>query len=364
MFLTLRNPQVSDIGFLLMGLAVRGRDPVGKIYIHVVQLSDLELTVDVGSSKELVVDTGVTETNYWLRFVRNAASQAKLSNCVVCAEARPVLTMPSPLSNASTFFCLLQLHITENPSVQCKYLEHFFPMSSRTDVPPVFKAVEGSFTCLARRRRQRSIDVGRLNVTWCKQVIDVSLWENATMLNVSRSDVFWYCGNNRLLKVLPAGWSGLCAEVSLVSPVRFVNITIDELQEHRALLDKQVLNLNWVKREFDIYASSPVYIDAIGVPTEFKLIYQVAAGFESILPWIILNKNVDRINFIHFSLQSLNNLTRDALQIAHEQLAATSLMAYQNCIALDYLLAEQGGVCSFFGSACTFIPGNTETDGL
>ncbi|KAK0132027.1 Syncytin-A [Merluccius polli] len=46
------------------------------------------------------------------------------------------------------------------------------------------------------------------------------------------------------------------------------------------------------------------------------------------------------------------------------QLAATSLMAFQNRVALDMLLAEKGGVCAMFGEqCCTFIPNNTAPDG-
>uniref|UniRef100_A0AAY4DRX6 Uncharacterized protein n=1 Tax=Denticeps clupeoides TaxID=299321 RepID=A0AAY4DRX6_9TELE len=38
----------------------------------------------------------------------------------------------------------------------------------------------------------------------------------------------------------------------------------------------------------------------------------------------------------------------------------TSLMAFQNRIAVDMLLAEKGGVCSIFANqCCTFIPNNT-----
>lgn len=48
----------------------------------------------------------------------------------------------------------------------------------------------------------------------------------------------------------------------------------------------------------------------------------------------------------------------------HEQLAATSLMAFQNRIALDKLLAEKGGACGTFGEqCCTFSPNNTAPDG-
>lgn len=113
----------------------------------------------------------------------------------------------------------------------------------------------------------------------------------------------------------------------------------------------------------------PTYIDAIGVPRgvpdEYKLADQVSAGFESIICWwCTLNKNVDRINYIHYNVQRLGNWTQSGFEAVRDQLAATSLMAFQNRIALDMLLAEKGGVCAMFGQqCCTFIPNNTAADG-
>ncbi|KAK0154169.1 hypothetical protein N1851_003758 [Merluccius polli] len=81
------------------------------------------------------------------------------------------------------------------------------------------------------------------------------------------------------------------------------------------------------------------WIDSIGVPrgvpNEFKLVDQIAASFEN-LPLISAlfpvtpNKNIDRINYIHYNVQKLSNRTRDAVTGLSEQLAATSLMAFQN----------------------------------
>lgn len=52
------------------------------------------------------------------------------------------------------------------------------------------------------------------------------------------------------------------------------------------------------------------------------------------------------------------------MEAIHGQLAATSLKAFQNHIALNMLLAEKGGVCTMFGEqCCTFIPNNTASDG-
>ncbi|XP_044052913.1 uncharacterized protein LOC122876512 [Siniperca chuatsi] len=113
----------------------------------------------------------------------------------------------------------------------------------------------------------------------------------------------------------------------------------------------------------------PTYIDAIGVPRgvpdEYKIADQVAAGFESLFCWwCTINKNVDRINYIHYNVQKLGNWTQSGFEAVHGQLSSTSLMAFQNRIALDMLLAEKGGVCAMFREqCCTFIPNNTAADG-
>lgn len=114
--------------------------------------------------------------------------------------------------------------------------------------------------------------------------------------------------------------------------------------------------------------NDPTYTDALGVPRgvpdEYKLVDQVAAGFESSICWCTINKNVDRINYIHYNVQRLGNWTQSGFEAVHGQLSATSLMAFQNRIALDMLLAEKGGVCAMFGEqCCSFIPNNTASDG-
>lgn len=112
---------------------------------------------------------------------------------------------------------------------------------------------------------------------------------------------------------------------------------------------------------------SRVYLDSIGipwgVPDEFKARNQVAARFESLFAWwVTVNKNVDWINYIYYNQQRFINHSRDGLKGVHEQLDKTSLMTWQNRIALDMLLANKGGVCKMLGN-CTFIPNNTAPDG-
>ena len=93
---------------------------------------------------------------------------------------------------------------------------------------------------------------------------------------------------------------------------------------------------------FDLTTDNPTYIDAIGVPrgvpNQFKLADQVAAGFENIpliaaLFPVTPNKNVDQINYVHYNVLRLTNLTRDAVAGLAEQMAPTSMMAVQNRMA-------------------------------
>ena len=48
------------------------------------------------------------------------------------------------------------------------------------------------------------------------------------------------------------------------------------------------------------------------------------------------------INYIYYNQQRFNNYTRDAIKGFAEQTEATSLMAWQNRIALDMLLVSTG----------------------
>ncbi|KAK0152014.1 putative nuclease HARBI1 [Merluccius polli] len=87
--------------------------------------------------------------------------------------------------------------------------------------------------------------------------------------------------------------------------------------------------------------------------------------FESVFFWwATINKNVDWVNYIYYNQQRFVNFTTDAVKGLKEQLDATSRMTYQNRLALDMILTNQGGVCAMFGTACcTFVPNNTAPDG-
>ncbi|XP_078067312.1 uncharacterized protein LOC144492771 [Mustelus asterias] len=168
------------------------------------------------------------------------------------------------------------------------------------------------------------------------------------------ADLWWLCGPEKgLLAKLPQNWKGLCARVMLAQSTVILPV------------EKEIKSQK-VKRA---YTPDPtVKLDAIGqprgIPNEFKARNEIAAGFESLFVWITPSKNTEWINYIYYNQQRFINYTNDALEALGEQLDATSKMAWQNRQALDWLLAEKGGVCVMFGDqCCTFIPNNTNPEG-
>lgn len=302
----------------------------------------------------------IVNGNNWLIMAEQAAKQAK-SDCVVCLGARPVLKIVPALMNVT---CMVDLMTRENPSSECAAWDRVYPLTKADKRKPIFSAdvATFNFTCINITGEGRRI--GNNSNVRCAEVAQV----NSTFNPISRSDVWWYCGTNQIYDSLPTNKTGLCALISLILPTTVISVTLEELltsyegsQWHQQVLHRQKRNT--------LHEPDPTYIDAIGVPRgvpdEYKLTDQVAGGFEStICWWCTINKNVDRINYIHYNVQRLGNLTLDGFSAVHEQLSATSMMAFQNRIALDMLLAEKGGVCSMFGEeCCTFIPNNTASNG-
>ncbi|XP_024117060.2 syncytin-B [Oryzias melastigma] len=188
---------------------------------------------------------------------------------------------------------------------------------------------------------------------------------------VSTGDVWWWCGADNLCDKMPINVTGVCALVTLLLPVSVFPTSTEDLVHRLSSLFAGDWHLS--KRSATWLENDPTYIDAIGVPRgvpdDYELADQVAAGFENIPTISALfpvppNQNVDRVIFIHFNGQKLGHWTLAGFEAVHGQLQATSLMPFQNRIALDMLLAEKGGVCSMFGEqCCIFIPNITAADG-
>uniref|UniRef100_A0A3B4VMT9 Uncharacterized protein n=1 Tax=Seriola dumerili TaxID=41447 RepID=A0A3B4VMT9_SERDU len=318
---------------------------------------------------KVAIETGFVDTNEWLRWLIHTAQNNKpnTTNCLACAAARPGLgTVPFPLNQNNDpdgFQCMLRLFNSPNPLKDCTILHYLFPLTAETQLPH-FSPYAGNYTCVERRGSGQ--DVGELS--WC----NVTLSTNGTGIqddwlkdqSTPRADVWWFCGGKTLRSMLPYDWKGKCALIQLVMPFYVLPLT-DTVASKGMFKSHRIKHRTNPLGSFDTH----VYIEWIrvprGVPDEYKARNQVTAGFESLFFWwATINKNVDWINYIYYNQQRFVNYTRDGFKGIAEQLEKTSLMAWQNRMALDMLLAEKGGVCKMFGEmCCTFIPNNTAPDG-
>uniref|UniRef100_A0A8C5FHC1 Envelope protein n=1 Tax=Gadus morhua TaxID=8049 RepID=A0A8C5FHC1_GADMO len=374
----------TDSAYFVFGVSFSGPDPAALANTATpkpparpimtrdgpVTIFDLDSVGRLPTHDSIALATGYADDNAWLSWIAATVRFQGLSDCVACASARPHLISTPVLFNFTSdpigSHCMLALFVTPEPA-GCGLLSSLFPPGLNDSIPPLYSPGEYTHSCITR---VGAVNVGAVPPSWCHSITNVTLWPNMTEPGLGRQDLFWSCDKFTLRLTLPAQWSGTCIIVRLLMPVTLFtrgspgphNHTTSRHRRNTALTD-----------HFDLTKNTPTYMDSIGiprgVPNQFKLADQIAAGFENIpllsaiIP-ITPNKNVDRINYIHYNVQRLSNLTRDAVEGLASQLAATSLMAHQNRLALDMLLAEKGGVCSMFGAqCCTFIPNNTAPDG-
>ncbi|XP_074058345.1 uncharacterized protein LOC141499581 [Macrotis lagotis] len=314
--------------------------------------------------KTLELETGYGDTNAWVDWIRYTVKSLNKSNCYACAEGRPVLkVVPFPLNlknRPEDFKCILELFQERKVRENCNALSHLFPRVAKRMSKITSTVVNGKFpSCISRQvSGSPGEDLG--NATCSDILVETKGTDSFSQMTVPRADLWWWCGGRKLRQVLPNNWHGTCALIQLAMPftLAFVQEPESENRRVRRVASKSPLG------SFD----ESVYLDEIGVPRgipdEFKARNQVAAGFESLFWWVTINKNVDWINYIYYNQQRFINYTRTAVEGISEQLDATSRVAWENRMALDMMLAKEGGVCKMIGgSCCTFIPNNTAPDG-
>uniref|UniRef100_A0A3B3TAJ0 Uncharacterized protein n=1 Tax=Paramormyrops kingsleyae TaxID=1676925 RepID=A0A3B3TAJ0_9TELE len=341
----------------IKAIDISGTDPWGIVRV---QFIDPPRTPDRGQN-----DTSVLTT----------ARDQQLVGCIACASSRPQLyTEHAPLypSDMWGYACMLALTREATPTNYTTLASIFTTVYNKTKPGPFSpQKGEGAYVCFNFTGTGRPL--GEIPPDWC----NATVWNGTSNVTIGSwvwSGLYFYCGAQRLLTRVPPGvramvWLGAPLVLIGERPVRLNATSAGSITQTRR---RQILSRRST-HNFDPTANSPTYIDTIGVPrgvpNEFKLADQVAAGFENIpivaaLFPITLNKNVDLINYEHYNVLRLSNLTRDAIEGLPEQLGPTSLMAVQNRMALDMLLAERGDACAMFGDVCcTFIPNNTAPDG-
>ena len=275
------------------------------------------------------VTTGISGVNNnWLLMAEQAA-QAAAEDCIVCMGPRPLLqVVPAVMNSSCVVEIMTSTSLSSNSS--CTYWDTVYPLTGMEKHKPLFskKVAPGNFTCVNIPGAGQTL--GQLSINNCNTNITV---KSSEFHPYSRADVWFWCGDDRLFDRFPRNSTGLCALVSLLLPVTIIPTSAYQIVTAAEDLMPGTWHRNrrstsWQSEE------DPTYIDAIGVPRgvpdEYKLVDQIAAGFESTFCWwCTVNKNVDRINYIHYNVQRLGNWTAAGFEAVHGQLSATSLMALQ-----------------------------------
>ncbi|XP_029464992.1 LOW QUALITY PROTEIN: uncharacterized protein LOC115095456, partial [Rhinatrema bivittatum] len=288
-------------------------------------------------SKTLEIETGYGELHVWMEWVKYTVKSLDKSDCFACAAGRPIAQIiPVPFgwdNNPEDMKCILALYQEETAwnDTKCAKMSLRFPAlkPQKQQTLPVFSPSSRKHTaCISRQAVLQSRHLGELGT--CSAVQDLSgEKERSTYSNLQEGhmDLWWYCCGRKLWVTLPPQWAGTCAVVQLA--ISFTLAFQTDIQEKgrvrkpRSISEQDILaeltpkgGDNSVNGSFD----ERIYLDMLGVPgggvpDEFKARNPVAAGFEYILPWIMINKIVDWINYIFYNQQRFIKHSRNAIRM-------------------------------------------------
>ncbi|KAL6469578.1 hypothetical protein MHYP_G00206970 [Metynnis hypsauchen] len=159
----------------------------------------------------------------------------------------------------------------------------------------------------------------------------------------SSTDWYWVC-SYKVYVTLPENWGGRCAFTLFNSSLILIS--------HNPLGGAHIARRNKRSSDDDF------------PPPEHQLKSKAAKFWECLFPQYGLTQVWNQLEVTHYRLATFTNATRMALQGVKDELTALRLTTMQNRMALDLLLAEEGGVCAMVGdSCCTYIPANDEDHG-
>uniref|UniRef100_A0A8C5WFH2 Envelope protein n=1 Tax=Leptobrachium leishanense TaxID=445787 RepID=A0A8C5WFH2_9ANUR len=318
----------------------------------------------------MAMETGYSDMNVWLEWMKYSNWFCCGNERYMCGSARPHLgTVPLNIPE-DIEECFLSLFTKQHSKSRClqRMEVQIPPPDTKPRLTESITIYPRNYTCYSSWGTGGRV-VGNFTEGYCARYSAVEK-EKVQNQVISLGDVYWICGDLRVRSRLVGAWDGEYALAKAIMPLHILPLHIlpsdDDLPiAHTPGLTRQRRQAKPVPGSFDPH----VYIDVIGIPTgvpnEFKARDQVKAGFESLIPMITINKNVDWINYIYYNQQRFVNYTRDALQGLADQLGPTSAMTFQNHMALD--MPERGRVCKMLkgtgGSCCTFIRDNTGPTG-
>ncbi|KAM4028660.1 LOW QUALITY PROTEIN: uncharacterized protein ACNLHF_023962 [Anomaloglossus baeobatrachus] len=212
----------------------------------------------------LAVETGYTETNLWLKWMKYTANQYNKSNCFVCAGARPHLgSVPLDLP-PDVEKCFLSLFTNKSLSeLNCENWKKKYPIV--TDTPNPGQGITiypGKYICYTST--EGNTFVGNFTEGYCSRYSNATR-EDLVNQTQSISDVFWICGDMKIRTHLEGEWMGECTLAKAIMPFYIAAEGEEALTSEELHRTKRETNPE-PKGSFDPH----VYIDAIGVPRGYQ----------------------------------------------------------------------------------------------
>ena len=164
-------------------------------------------------------------------------------------------------------------------------------------------------------------------------------------------DIWWVCANKAYI-FLPYGWTGCCYMATLKLPYEVYTIqkghAPDEAQDN-------AISGNRRKREMAKFHNLESYHWRISLGEKWGL---------GLFPWYGVTFLADHIDNITYTLQGFANETMRGFDYLTNTQRSHRLTLLKHDMALDYVLAKQGGLCvalNLTEEACyTLIPDNSD----
>ncbi|CAM5081993.1 unnamed protein product [Eretmochelys imbricata] len=268
------------------------------------------------------------EGNSFLNLTRAIKQGVNRTQCWICIHTPTYLGQGVPL---------VGVPIPLNRTLQTKlWANTTFNWNVTIQIWSIDMVAQGNYAlCVSRRKGiENTVFVG--NFVGCKDTTQISsgaggpsTYSRTPWPVPEGSGWYWLC-NHTAYKVLPAGWCGTCTLGAIVPAVTV----------HQNLTRGEIRNLVWRDRR-----SIPLN------PLSYR-----PKGFHSFvrwfLPWLGVSELEKAIVNISAALELMANATADALSALQIEVTQLSQTTLQNRLALDYLLANQGGVCALVNSSC------------
>lgn len=150
------------------------------------------------------------------------------------------------------------------------------------------------------------------------------------------TDGLWMCGD-QLYATLPPHWQGTCSIVYLSPTVSLYS------------------NLTYTTHHYPHYRQKRE--EEVDSDKEHLLTSEGTKFVAGLFPWWGTVNNAHNVDKLHVQLENLTRIVSDAFAALTPWSAAVRATLIQHRMALDLLLASQGGLCHVIGDkCCTYIP--------